>query len=43
MREAGGVDVERNAVEVADADEVGAVLDQRDEPLAFGLRLALTA
>ena len=33
----GAIDEERNAVEVADADEVGAVLDQRDEPLALGL------
>ena len=35
--QAGAVDEERNAVQVADADEVGAVLDQRDELLAVGL------
>ena len=31
--QAGAVDEERNAVQVAHADEVGAVLDQRDELL----------
>ena len=36
-RQAGAVDEERNAVQVADADEVGAVLDERDELLALGL------
>ena len=35
--QAGAVDEERNAVQIAHADEVGAVLDQRDEPLALGL------
>ena len=33
----GAIDEERDAVQVAHADEVGAVLDQRDELLAVGL------
>src|SRR4029079_13844356 len=36
--EPGAVDEERHAGQIADADEVRAALDQRDELLAVGLR-----
>ena len=39
--EARAVHEDRHRIETADADEVCAVLDQRDEPIAFGLGLSL--